>query len=107
MNESLERLLDAEQRARRLVDDALAQRDRTLEKARHEAEEAERQFENRMQELRRGLVQPKVDGAFQFDGCFIILAGGLQVDCTAQVGLHSRAFGLSGSKRPRAPGEQT
>ena len=55
MNESLERLLDAEQRARRLVDDALAQRDRTLEKARHEAEEAERQFENRMQELRRGL----------------------------------------------------
>ena len=55
MNESLERLLDAEQRARRLVDDALAQRDRTLEKARHEAEEAERQFENRMAELRRGL----------------------------------------------------
>ena len=55
MNDSLERLLDAEQRARRLVDDALAERDRTLERARHEAEDAEQKFETRMQELRHGL----------------------------------------------------
>ena len=55
MSESLERLLDAEQRARRLVDDALAERDRTLDRARREAEDAGRQFEARMQELRDGL----------------------------------------------------
>lgn len=55
MSESLERLLDAEQRARRLVDDALAERDRTLERARREAEDAGRQLETRMQELRSGL----------------------------------------------------
>lgn len=55
MSESLERLLEAEQRARRLVDDALAERDQALEKARDEAQDAERQFEARMQELRRSL----------------------------------------------------
>jgi vacuolar-type H+-ATPase subunit H len=56
VSESLERLLNAEQRARRLVDDALAERDRILERARHEAEDAERQFGSHMVELRHGLL---------------------------------------------------
>ena len=55
MDDSLKRLLDAEQRAQRLVDDALEQQEKLLLKARDEAHEAEVRFKNAMRELRLSL----------------------------------------------------
>lgn len=55
MDDSLKRLLDAEQRAQRMVDDALEQQEKQLLKAREEAHEAEVRFKNAMRELRLSL----------------------------------------------------
>lgn len=55
MNDVLKRMLDAEQRAQRLVDDALEQQKKMLELAREEAHEAEQRFESRMHDLRHDL----------------------------------------------------
>lgn len=55
MDDSLKRLLDAEQRAQRLVDDAQAQQEKLLLQARHEANDAEMRFRNAMRELRLSL----------------------------------------------------
>lgn len=55
MDDVLKRMLDAEQRAQRLVDDALEQQKKMLERAREEAHEAEQRFETRMNELRLDL----------------------------------------------------
>lgn len=55
MDDALKRLLDAEQRAEKMVDDALEQRDRMIHRAREEAQEAEQHFVTSMRELRRSL----------------------------------------------------
>ena len=55
MDDSLKRLLDAEQRAQRMVDDALEQQEKLLLRARQEAVDAETRFRNAMRELRRSL----------------------------------------------------
>ncbi len=55
MNDVLKRMLDAEQRAQRLVDDALEQQKAMLERAREQAHEAEKRFESRMHDLRHEL----------------------------------------------------
>ena len=55
MDDSLKRLLDAEQRAQRMVDDALEQQEKFLLQARQEANEAEVRFRNAMRELRLSL----------------------------------------------------
>lgn len=55
MNDVLKRMLDAERRAQRLVDDALEQQRKMLERAREEAHEAEERFESRMHDLRHDL----------------------------------------------------
>ncbi|MDJ0700108.1 MAG: hypothetical protein QNJ07_09645 [Woeseiaceae bacterium] len=55
MDDVLKRVLEAEQRAQRLVDDALEQQKKMLERAREEAQENEQRFESRMHELRLDL----------------------------------------------------
>jgi vacuolar-type H+-ATPase subunit H len=55
MSDALKRLLEAEQRAQQIVDDALEQQEQTLEQARLDAREAEQRFETSMHELRRNL----------------------------------------------------
>ena len=55
MDDALRRLLDAEQRAQEMVDEALAKQEQTLLNARKEAHEAEEHFKTNMRELRRSL----------------------------------------------------
>ncbi len=55
MDDVLKRVLEAEQRAQRLVDDALEQQQAMLERAREEAQENVRRFESRMHEMRLDL----------------------------------------------------
>ena len=55
MDDLLKRMLEAEQRAQRLVDDALEEQKKMLERAREEAQKAEKHFEARMQEVRLDL----------------------------------------------------
>lgn len=55
MDDLLKSMLEAEQRAQRLVDDALNEQKKMLERAREEAQEAEKRFETRMHELRLDL----------------------------------------------------
>ena len=55
MDDLLKRMLEAEQRAQRLVDDALEEQKKMLARAREEAQKAEEHFESRMQELRLDL----------------------------------------------------
>lgn len=55
MDDLLRSMLEAEQRAQRLVDDALEEQKKMLESAREEAQEAEQRFETRMHELRLDL----------------------------------------------------
>ena len=55
MDDALKRLLDAEQRAQELVDEAIAKQEQTLLHARQEAHDAEEHFKTNMRELRRSL----------------------------------------------------
>ncbi len=52
MDDVLKRVLEAEQRAQRLVDDALEQQKRMLELGREEAQQEEKRFESRMHEMK-------------------------------------------------------
>lgn len=56
LDQTLKRLLDAEDRARSLVDEAQAEQARILDEAREQAREDERQFEKRMEALRTSLA---------------------------------------------------
>ena len=55
MDDLLRSMLEAEQRAQRLVDHALEEQKKMLEGAREEAQEAEKRFETRMHEMRLDL----------------------------------------------------
>lgn len=53
MEDTLKRLLDAEEHARTQIENAERERDRIIEQARQEAHDAESRFERRMAELRQ------------------------------------------------------
>jgi len=55
LDDLLKRMLEAERRAQRLVDDALEEQNKMLERAREEAQEADKRFESRMHEQRLDL----------------------------------------------------
>ncbi|MEJ2309796.1 MAG: ATPase [Gammaproteobacteria bacterium] len=65
MEESLKYLLDAERRAQKLVDTALADRDRLLEQAADEVRSAEERFKARIPGIRDSFMKKAVEKADQ------------------------------------------
>lgn len=57
VDEPLKRLLDAESRAEEIIAHADAERHRVIEQARHEAREAERQHDERIEELHASFLK--------------------------------------------------
>lgn len=65
MEESLKYLLDAEQRAQKLVDEALEERDRLLKEAGKEVASAEQRFKARVPGIRESFINKATQRADQ------------------------------------------
>lgn len=65
MEDTLKRLLDAEQHARTRIENAERERDQIIEQARQEARDAETGFERRMDELRQSKFEHSDEQAEQ------------------------------------------
>lgn len=63
MEETLSKLLEAEDKAQKIIDTALKERDRIVREATEEAHKAEQQFNQRVPEIHRSFMEKAEDRA--------------------------------------------